>query len=39
MKVTEFPVSAEAVELSRRLHEGLLRALSEDGALKTRTVQ
>jgi len=38
MRVTEFPFSEDDAALSRRLHEGFVRAFSEDGALKTKAV-
>ena len=37
MRVTEFPFSADDNALTRKLYEGILRALSED-ALKTKAV-
>ncbi len=35
MRVTEFPTSGEAMDLSRRLHEKVIGAFTDDGALKT----
>jgi len=35
MRVTEFPSSDEASDMSRRLHEKIISAFADDGALKT----
>jgi hypothetical protein len=38
MRVTEFPVSEELVELQRRVNEGIERALDPEGAVKIKQI-